>query len=127
MMRTDLFLNMLQIKHQAEQPPRRLRACAGVVAAGLGTEAITPQRHFARAVTANFLAPIDGSINLPKRKSAAVLLRQLGEIRRPHGQEFTHDASASVVDAMANRAIILIFKLAAGDDFDLLSGHCPGM
>ena len=26
MMRTDLFLNMLQIKHQAEQPPCRLGA-----------------------------------------------------------------------------------------------------
>src|SRR5687767_13675063 len=84
----SLFLKMLQIKDQTEHPACCLRSRASVIVAGLHPKTIAPDRHLARTVATNYFTSIDGAVNLPKRKRAAILLRKLREIRRSQNQEF---------------------------------------
>ena len=120
-----LLLNILKIKHQAEQPARRLRSGTDAAAARLAPEAIAPDWHFTRAMTADLVGSIDGSINLPKRKCAAVFIRDPGQVRWPHREILTHDAAAFAISAMTYGAIVLIFKLTARDELHFLRRGYP--
>jgi hypothetical protein len=68
----------------------------------------------------NLFTPIDDPIGAPEGKFTALFLAQLRKIRWSDDEIAGHDAIALPVCPMANRAVALIFKLAAGNDFSFL-------
>src|ERR671924_78240 len=65
-----LLLNILEIKDQTKDSPGRLSLRGLAIAAGLSAEAIAPNRHVARAMTADFGLPVDFPVDFPKGKFA---------------------------------------------------------
>jgi hypothetical protein len=86
----------------------------------LGSEAVSPDRHFTGAVAANFFSTFDRAVNLPKGKAAAIILRQSGQVGRRNREISPHYPIASRIDAMANGARIQVLELACGGNFHFL-------
>src|SRR5687768_8962329 len=99
---------MLQIENQAEYSPSCLSPGAFSITAGLGAEAVAPDRHIACAMAADLQLPIDLSVDLPKGKSATGGEGEPAQIGRLHGQVRAHDAVAPGVGAVTNRASVLV-------------------
>lgn len=116
----QLFLDVLQKEHQAQNPPRRLCLCRLAIGSGVRPKTIPPDRHLPGAMTRHDAPSFNHAVHLPKGEFAASSLRQMSEVGRLPEQMPAHDSLAAGIDAVANRAGGLIFQFAARDDLHLL-------
>ena len=67
------------------------------------------------------LAPVDNPISAPEGKLTAVLFAQLAKVRWLEYEIARHGAVTCTAFPMADCAVVLIFKFAAGKDLAFLS------
>jgi len=70
-------------------------------------------------MAADILSSVNDAVDLPKRESICVFLGELGQVSGGYGEKLGHDAAALTIDAMTDRAVVLVLDFSAGSSTNL--------